>query len=99
SSHVQTGLGIFGFALGFRIAKKDQNGVADKLVESAAMLECDVGHLGKILVEQRGNLFRLQALRGRREILDIGKENRELLALSVNRDVLLSAENALVDLR
>jgi hypothetical protein len=48
------------------------------------MLERNVRHLGEILIEQRRDLFRLQALRGRRKILDVGKEDRELLALGMD---------------
>jgi len=44
-------------------------------------------------------VLRLESFRRRREVLDIGEKDRELLALGVNGDVLLSAENALVDLR
>lgn len=99
SRHVQTCLGVFGFTSGFRIAKKDQDGVADKFIERAAVLERDVGHLGKILIEQRRNLLRLQAFRCRRKILDVGKEDRELFALGMDRDILLATEDALVDLR
>jgi hypothetical protein len=46
-----------------------------------------------------GDELRLKPFRGRGEILDVGKEDRELLALGVDGDVLLPAENALVDLR
>jgi hypothetical protein len=79
--------------------KKDQHGVTDKFIDRAAMFERDVGHLGKILVEQSGNLFGLQAFRCRGKILDVGKKDRKFLALGVDRYVLLTAENALVDLR
>src|SRR6185312_5035585 len=43
-------------------------------------------------------LLWLQVLCGGGEILDIGKEDSELLALGVDGDVPLTAENALVDL-
>jgi len=32
--HSHTGLGILRFSLGFRIAKEDQNGVADEFVDT-----------------------------------------------------------------
>jgi hypothetical protein len=99
SRHVQTSLGVFRFPLGFRIAKKDQNGVADEFVNRAAVLKRDIGHFGKRFIEQRRDLFRLQTFRGCRKILDGGKEDRELLALGMDRDVLLDAEDALLDLR
>jgi len=55
--------------------------------------------IGEVLVEHQRELLRLQALGGHGEILDVGKEHRELLALGVNGDVFLAAEDALVDLR
>ena len=63
------------------------------------MLERNRRHLGEVLVEHQRELLRLQALGGHGEILDVGKEHRELLALGVNGDVFLAAEDALVDLR
>ena len=58
-----------------------------------------VRHLGQVLVEQRGQVLRLQPLGGAGEVLDVGEEDRELLALGGDRHVLLAAEDALVDLR
>ena len=46
-----------------------------------------------------GDLLGLQPLGGGGEILDVGKEDRQPFALGVDGDVLLAAENALVDLR
>ena len=86
-------------AFGFGIAEEDQHGVADELVDGAAVRQRDRRHLGEIFVEQLRDLLRLQPLGGRREILDVREEDRELLALGVDGDVLLAAENALVDLR
>ena len=79
--HSQAGLRVFGIAFGFRIAKENQDGVTDEFVDRAAMLERDVGHLGKIFVEQQRELLRLQSFGGCGKILNIGKEDRELLAL------------------
>ena len=59
----------------------------------------DRRHLREIFVEQLGDLLRLQPFGGRGEILDVGEEDRQLLALGVDGDVLLAAEDALVDLR
>src|SRR5215472_12080132 len=99
SGHAQASLGVFSFSLGVRIAKKNQNSVTDKFIDRPAVLECDIRHLGKVLVQQQRDLLRLQAFYSCRKILDVGKENRELLALSVNGDILLAAEYTLVDLR
>ncbi len=63
------------------------------------MLEGDGGHFREVFVEQKRNLLRLHALGSRGEILDVGEEDRELLALGVDRDVGLTGEYALVDLR
>ena len=54
---------------------------------------------GEIFVEELRDRLRLEPFRRCREILDIGEKDRKLLALGVNGYVLLSAENALVDLR
>ena len=51
--HAQAGLRILGFALGLGIAEEDQHGVADELVDRAAVLQRDRRHLGEIFVEQR----------------------------------------------
>ena len=58
-----------------------------------------VRHLGEIFIEQLRDLLRLQPLGGRRKVLDVGEEDRQLLALGLDGDVLLAAEDALVDLR
>src|SRR5262249_19058036 len=50
-------------------------------------------------IKKKGNLLGLQAFCGGGEILDIGEEDGQLLALGMNGDVLLTAENALEDLR
>ncbi len=59
----------------------------------------DRRHLGEILVQQRGQVFRLQALGGGGEILDVGEEDRQPLALGRDLHVALPGEDALVDLR
>ena len=59
----------------------------------------DRRHLGQVLVEQCGQVLGLQPLGGAGEVLDVGEEDGELLALGGDRDVLLAAEDALVDLR
>ena len=98
--HAQAGLGVLGLALGFRVAEEDQHRVADELVDGAAVLNSAiVRHFGEIFVEQLRDLLGLQPLGGRGEVLDVGEEDRELLALGVDGDVLLAAEDALVDLR
>ena len=97
--HAQAGFRIFGVALGVRIAEEDQHGVADEFVDGSAMRQGDLGHFGEILVQQFGDLFRLQAFGRGGEILDVGKEDRQPFALGMDGDVLLPAENALVDLR
>src|SRR5262245_65052772 len=97
--HLQSGLRVLGIALGLRIAKENEDRVTDEFVDRAAVLERDFGHLGKVFIEQQRELLWLQAFRGCGKIIDIGKEDRELLAFGMNDDVLLAAEGALVSLR
>src|SRR5215813_10312091 len=97
--HAQAGPGVFRVALGFRIAEKHKHRVADELVNGATVSERNVRHLREILIEQFRDLLRLEPLCRRREVFNIGKENRQLLPLSVDRDVLLSAKDALIVLR
>ncbi len=59
----------------------------------------DRRHLGEIFVEELRQQFGLKPLGGRGEVLDVGEEDGELLALGVDGDVLLAGEDALVDLR
>mgnify|MGYP007079440158 CR=1 FL=1 len=97
--HAHAGAGVFGSAQGFRIAEEGHDGIADELVDGGAMPRGNRRHLGEILVEQRRQLFGLQRLGGLGEILDVGKEHRELLTLGRDRGVLLAGENRPVDLR
>jgi hypothetical protein len=50
----------------FPVAKEDQHGVADELVDGAAMRQRDLGHFGEIFIEQLRDLLRLQPLGGPR---------------------------------
>jgi hypothetical protein len=97
--HPHAGPGVLRFSIGFRIAKKDQNGIADEFVNRAPMRDGGIRHLGEILIEQLSDLLGLQPLSGRGKILDVGKENRELLALGMDRDILFTAKNSFVNLR
>ena len=63
------------------------------------MFQGNVRHLSQIFVEHRRQRFRLQALGGGGEILDVGEEDRQTLALGMDDHVLLPAEDAFVDLR
>jgi hypothetical protein len=96
--HPQARLCVLLGSLGFRVAEEDQNGIADESVDRAPVLESDGGHLGEVFIEERGHLLRLQALRSSGKILDVRKEDGQLLALSMDGYVLLAAEDALVDL-
>src|SRR5262249_43988143 len=71
--------------------KKIRMASPTNFVDRAAVFERNVRHLGKILIEQKRELFRLQAFRGGGKILDVGKEDCELLALGMDRHVLLAA--------
>ena len=83
--HPQAGSRVLDHALRLGVAEERQDGVADELVDRGAMLQRDLRHLGEVLVEQRGQLLRLQALGRGGEVLDVGEEDRELLALGGDR--------------
>src|SRR5437773_6297900 len=74
--HHDAGLGILLDASGFRVAKKQQHRVADILVDGRTVLECDGGHLGQVVIENVGKVFRLQVVRGLGEGSNVGKEDR-----------------------
>ncbi len=86
-------------ALRIRVAEEHQQRIADELVDRGAVLEGDRRHLGEVFVEQRRQVLRLEPLGDGGEILDVGEEDRQLLALGRDGGVLLPAEDALVDLR
>src|SRR6516162_11248568 len=98
NGHAKTRLGIIDFSVSFRITKKDKHRVPNKLVDGATVSECNFGHLCEISIEQLGNLFWLETFCNPRKILNVGEKNRKSFSLSVNCHVLLSVENALVDL-
>ena len=50
--HAHAGLRVGPVAPGLGIAEEDQHGVADELVDGAAVLMRDLRHLGEIFVEQ-----------------------------------------------
>ena len=97
--HAQTGSGILGVTLGLRVAEKYQHGVTDEFIDRAAMRERNRRHFGEVLVEQLRDLLGLETLGGRGDILDVGEEDRQLLPLRADGDVLLPAENAFINLR
>ena len=63
------------------------------------MLERDFRHFRQILVQKIRKVLRLHVVCGFREPLNVGKENRQLFAVRRNRNILVAAENELVDLR
>jgi hypothetical protein len=81
--HAHARARVLGLALALRVAEEDQDRVADELVDRAAVLERDRGHLGEVLVEQPRDLLGLQPLGRRGEVLDVREEDRELLALGL----------------
>ena len=62
------------------------------------MRRCDRRHFGQIFVKQRREFFRLHPLRARREVDHVREEDRQLLALGGDLDV-LAGENAAIKLR
>ena len=53
---------------------KSDDGVPFILVDSALFLEDDVGHVGQIVIEQRGEIMGIQAFRDRGKALEIREE-------------------------
>jgi hypothetical protein len=66
--HLQTGLRIGAIAPGLGIAEEDQHGIADELVDGAAIIMSDRRHLREIFVEELRQLLRLQPFGRGREI-------------------------------
>ena len=52
--HAQAGAGVFGDAFRLGIAEENQDGIADELVDGAAMLRGDLRHLGEVFIEEIG---------------------------------------------
>ena len=90
---------IFRFAASFGVAEKDQDCIPYEFVERPAIAQCDRRHLGEVLVEEHGELFGLKPFTRRREVLDVGEEDRQLLALSGQFSVGLAAEDRIIYLR
>ncbi len=82
----QAGARILVDALGLGIAEEDQHRIADELVDRAAMEQARSADISvRYSFSSCGQLFRLQALGRAGEILDVGEEDRQLLALGRDR--------------
>ena len=81
------------------IAEEGEHRVAYELVEGGAVLVGDMRHLREVFVQEFRNLFGLKPFGREREILDVRKEHRQLLALGRDRYILLAREDRSVDLR
>jgi len=78
-----------------RIAEEDQHCITDDLSIVPPYLSAIADISVKYSLSRERHLLRLQPLRGSRKILDVGEEDRQLLALGVDGDILLVAEDAL----
>src|SRR3546814_2653446 len=76
--HAQAGARILDDTLGLGVAEEGEDGIADELIHRRAVRLGDRRHLGEVLVEEIGQLFRLQLFRHRGEVLDVGEEDRQL---------------------
>ena len=85
--HIDAVLGILHIALGFRVAKENHNGIANKLIDSAAELFGDGAHLCEIKAQELTDLLGFDLLGDGGEIDNIGKKNGELLALALFMDI------------
>src|SRR5262249_44730455 len=91
--HPQAINGIFPLALGLWVSKENQYCVTCESGDRAAMAERRSGHPGEVFIEKTLNLLRLQLFGGSREVYDIGKEDRQFLAFSLNSNVLPATED------
>ncbi len=71
-----------------RRSPEGHDGVADVLVDGAATGVDDLRHRRQVGVHQRGELARLQRLRGGGEVADVGEQHRELAAVALHRESL-----------
>jgi hypothetical protein len=83
---------------GFRISKKQHDGVADEFVDGGAVLKRNRRHFPEILIQKIREFFGFQQV-GLGKAGNIGKENRQLLALRSDLDVFLPAEYRFIQLR
>lgn len=82
-----------------RVPEKDDDCVADVLVDRRPVIERDPGHFRQVLVEQLGQLLGFQAVGRFGKTSNIREEHRQFLALAGDLDLLAAGENRFVDLR
>ena len=97
--HLDAGQRVLLNAQRRRIAEEHDYGVADVFVDGRAVLQRDLRHFGEIVVEELGEVLELHFVGDFGETDEVGKANRELLALADDLDVLLAGEDRIVNLR
>ena len=97
--HLDAGDRVLPRAARLRVAEEQHDRVADELVDRGAVLERDRRHLAQVLVEEARQLLRLEQVGGLGEAGDVREEDRQLLALRRDLDILFAAEDRFVQLR
>ena len=82
-----------------RRTEQDVNGVADDLRQRSVMSEHDIGHADEIVVKERAKNIGFERLDQRREACNIGKQCRDLAALSAQVERFGLAGEALSQIR
>ena len=72
---------------GDRRAPERDHGIADELVDGAAIVEHDVAHPVEIGVEQRGGLFRRDHVAQAGEALDVGEQGEDRQPFAAQRQL------------
>src|SRR5262249_38296671 len=80
-------------AFGFRIAKEDENGVADVFVYRATELESDLRHLGQIVVEELRQILRFQTFSRFGETFEVREKDRQFLSPARDCNVAATGED------
>jgi hypothetical protein len=82
-----------------RIAKEHDYGVANVFIDGGAVLQREFRHFSEVVIEKLREVFRLHFIGDLSEPDQIGKANRELLALADDFNILLAGEDRVIDLR
>ena len=93
--HGHAGESVFPLAAAGGVAEENHDGIADKLVDSATVLQGDFRHLIKVVVEELGQGFWLHFFRQFGEAFDVGEENGEFLTLGFQPNIPFTGKDRL----
>lgn len=88
--HFDAAEGLVLFRGGFRGTEEDHDGVADKLVDGAAVLVSDLRHFREVFVEEKREFLCFHGIRSLGEAFDVRKEDGELAPFVFEGDVFFS---------